>query len=114
SFKSKSIFSGGTKDQFSLALRLSFALAALPQELGTTPGFIFLDEVMSAADDRRAFAIQELLTRGPVADNFAQILVVSHGKDIDASLFPYRLVLTNGKVAESNLPQAWEPSTFPV
>ena len=103
-FRAKSIFSGGTRDQFSLALRLAFALAALPQELGTTPGFIFLDEVMGAADDRRALAIQQLLTRGPIAANFAQVLVISHGKDIDTELFPYHVVLAGGRVVSTNLP----------
>ena len=35
----KKLLSGGTQDQFSLALRLGFAIAALPQEVGTRPGF---------------------------------------------------------------------------
>ncbi|MDY6931522.1 MAG: AAA family ATPase, partial [Halobacteriota archaeon] len=43
-YRPKSVFSGGAKDQFSLALRLSFAMATLPQERGAVPGFIFLDE----------------------------------------------------------------------
>jgi hypothetical protein len=108
-FKAKSIFSGGTRDQFSLALRLAFAMAALPQELGTAPGFIFLDEVMGAADDRRAQGIQELLTRGEITTYFRQVLVISHSKDIDTSLFPYHVRLEGGRVVDSNLLPAHQP-----
>ncbi len=53
----------------SLTLRLAFALATLPQELGTTPGFIFLDEPLSAFDGPRTEALVELLTHGPVRTN---------------------------------------------
>jgi hypothetical protein len=49
-YVAKNIFSGGTRDQCSLALRLAFALATLPQELGVAPGFIFLDELLSTFD----------------------------------------------------------------
>ncbi len=52
----KSLFSGGARDQFSLALRLAFALATLPQELGTAPGFIVLDEPLSSFDGQRSQA----------------------------------------------------------
>ena len=48
----KTLYSGGTQDQFSLALRLGFALAALPRELGTSPGFLFLDEPLSSLRPR--------------------------------------------------------------
>ena len=37
-YADKSIFSGGAQDQASLALRLAFALATLPKELGARPG----------------------------------------------------------------------------
>jgi exonuclease SbcC len=63
----KNLFSGGTRDQCSLALRLAFALATLPQELGVAPGFIFLDEPLSAFDSQRAQALVELITTGTIA-----------------------------------------------
>jgi ABC-type glutathione transport system ATPase component len=50
----KNLFSGGIRDQCSLALRLAFALATLPQELGVAPGYIFLDEPLSDFDFLRA------------------------------------------------------------
>lgn len=67
-YKSKSIFSGGTKDQFSLALRLSFTMATLPQERGTAPDFLYLDEPVGSFDASRQEALTELLTRGEIAE----------------------------------------------
>ncbi len=103
-YVSKGIFSGGAKDQFSLALRLAFALATLPEELGTTPGFIFLDEPLSSFDGPRTEALIRLLTEGQIAENFSQIFVISHNRLFDANAFQYRLLLRDGRVVESNLP----------
>ncbi len=102
--KAKDIFSGGTRDQFSLALRLAFALATLPEELGTAPGFIFLDEPLSSFDSVRTNALVNLLTRGPVAANFDQIFVISHSRAFDEELFDYHLLLDSGRIVESDLP----------
>lgn len=103
-YVAKSIFSGGARDQFSLALRLAFALATLPQELGTTPGFIFLDEPLSSFDGPRTQALVELVTRGQIAASFRQIFVISHSRSFDPAAFPYRLRLDSGQIVESNLP----------
>ena len=105
-YVSKSVFSGGAKDQFSLSLRLAFALATLPQELGSTPGFIFLDEPLSSFDGPRTEALVRLLTEGQVAANFSQIFVISHNRSFDVGAFQYHLVLRDGRLVESNLPPA--------
>ncbi|MCL4532112.1 MAG: AAA family ATPase [Actinobacteria bacterium] len=105
-YVSKSVFSGGAKDQFSLSLRLAFALATLPQELGSTPGFIFLDEPLSSFDGPRTEALVRLLTEGQVAANFSQIFVISHNRSFDVGAFHYHLVLRDGRLVESNLPPA--------
>ncbi len=102
--KAKDIFSGGTRDQFSLALRLAFALATLPEELGTAPGFIFLDEPLSSFDHARAEALVNLLTRGLIASNFEQIFVISHSRSFDEQQFDFHLQLESGRVAASDLP----------
>lgn len=102
-FKEKNIFSGGTKDQFSLALRLAFALATLPQERGTAPSFIFLDEPLGSFDDERAEALISLLTEGAIARAFDQIFLISH-VHVDERLFTHRVVLENGRVAYTDLP----------
>jgi exonuclease SbcC len=103
-YVAKHLFSGGTRDQFSLALRLAFALATLPAERGARPGFLFLDEPLSAFDAPRARALVELLTTGYVAQHFAQVFVISHGGPFDRHAFPYTIRLANGRVVDSNLP----------
>lgn len=99
----KDFFSGGTQDQFSLALRLGFALAALPQELGTSPGFIFLDEPLSAFDRQRTTALIKILTEGEVAQRFNQIFLIAHDRTFERHPFPYHIRLENGQIVESNL-----------
>ena len=102
-FKEKNIFSGGTKDQFSLALRLAFALATLPQERGTAPSFIFLDEPLGSFDQERADALIYLLTEGEIARAFDQIFLISH-VHVDERLFTHRVILENGRVQSTDLP----------
>ncbi|MHB8619156.1 MAG: AAA family ATPase [Chloroflexota bacterium] len=103
--KAKDIFSGGTRDQFSLALRLAFALATLPEELGTAPGFIFLDEPLSSFDQARGEALVALLTNGLIAANFQQIFVISHNRSFDERLFDYHVHLEGGRILSSDLPE---------
>lgn len=104
-YLARSIFSGGTKDQLSLGLRLAFALATLPQQLGTTPGFIFLDEPLSSFDLQRTKALVDLVTGdGLVARAFAQIFVISHSRSVDAGQFRYHLRLDGGRIVDSDLP----------
>jgi exonuclease SbcC len=109
-WKEKNIFSGGTKDQFSLALRLAFALATLPAERGTAPSFIFLDEPLGSFDDERAQALLDLLTEGAIARSFDQIFLISHVR-VDPSLFTNRITLDAGRVVESDLP---DPTLSPL
>ena len=102
-YVAKNVFSGGARNQFSLTLRLAFALATLPQELGTTPGFIFLDEPLSAFDGPRTEALVELLTHGPIAANFSQIFVISHNRQFDQGAFTHHLTMDGGAMVESDL-----------
>ena len=106
-WRQKDIFSGGARDQLSLALRLSFALATLPAERGTAPSFIFLDEPLGAFDDERAAALLHLLTEGEIGKAFDQIFLISHVR-VDPSLFTYRIVMDGGRVAEHDLPDSSE------
>ena len=113
-FVGKNLFSGGTRDQCSLALRLAFALATLPQELGVAPGFIFLDEPLSAFDAPRAQALVELLTSGTIAQQFSQVVLISHSHAFNREAFHYHVRMDNGQIIESNLPDLEESdSEFP-
>lgn len=101
-YKSKSIFSGGTKDQFSLALRLSFAMATLPQERGTAPDFLYLDEPVGSFDTNRQEALTELLTRGEIAENFGQIFIVSHVEELKDE-FNHQIEMEDGRITKKEL-----------
>jgi DNA repair exonuclease SbcCD ATPase subunit len=103
-FVAKNIFSGGTRDQCSLALRLAFALATLPQELGVAPGFIFLDEPLSAFDAQRARALVDLLTTGTIAQQFSQVVLISHHHAFEREAFRYHVRMESGQIVESDLP----------
>ena len=107
-YVAKNLFSGGARDQFSLALRLAFALATLPKEVGATPGFVFLDEPLSSFDGERSRALVEILTTGAIARQFAQVMLVAHSRSFDNSRFTYRLRMAGGRIVESNLPDARE------
>ncbi len=102
-WKEKNIFSGGTKDQFSLGLRLAFALATLPEERGSAPSFIFLDEPLSSFDNERARALLHLLTEGEIAQSFDQVFLISHVR-VNPDLFNYHLTIDQGRIVESDLP----------
>ena len=103
-YLAKNIFSGGTRDQVSLALRLSFALATLPIERGVIPGFIFLDEPLSSFDEERTKALVAVLTRGTIARHFPQVVLISHSQSFDTTSVRYHVRMADGRVVESNLP----------
>jgi DNA repair exonuclease SbcCD ATPase subunit len=95
---SKRVFSGGARDQISLSLRLAFALATLPGEYSTRPGWLFLDEPLSSFDRERTQHLVDLLTRGLVREQFAQILLVSHSESFDPARFDHRLRMEGGRI----------------
>jgi len=76
-WRSKGVFSGGAQDQFSLALRLAFALSTIPSTRGSRPGFIFLDEPLSSFDSQRRAGFLRLL-REELTRSFDQIIVITH------------------------------------
>jgi DNA repair exonuclease SbcCD ATPase subunit len=107
---SKTALSGGTADQISLALRLAFAIAALPRELNAAPGFILLDEPLSSFDRARMQAFVDIVTGDMLSQHFEQVLLISHNSAFDPALFPYHVYVDNGQIVESNLPTVPAPS----
>ncbi len=101
-WRRKTLFSGGAQDQMSLALRLAFALATLPEERGAAPSFLFLDEPLGAFDSERSRALIDLITDGEIADSFDQIFLISHVR-VDPERFDHRIVLDDGRVVETDL-----------
>ena len=99
----KKVFSGGTRDQISLALRLSFVLATLPNTKATRPGWLFLDEPLSSFDAARSESLIKLLTKGTlIRPQFPQIFLISHGAAADPSRFDYHLLMEGGVISPSS------------
>ncbi|GAC1355292.1 MAG: hypothetical protein NVSMB38_35440 [Ktedonobacteraceae bacterium] len=108
-YVSKSALSGGAADQLSLALRLAFTLAILPQEQETSPGFLCLDEPLSSFDRDRTKALMDVVTSEMLSQHFEQVLLISHNSAFDPALFPYHVYMDNGVIVESNLPVVETP-----
>ncbi len=108
-YVSKSALSGGAADQLSLALRLAFAVATLPKELGASPGFLCLDEPLSSFDQGRTKALMDVVTGDILGQHFEQVLLISHSSAFDPALFPYHVYMDNGMIVESNLPVVAAP-----
>jgi DNA repair exonuclease SbcCD ATPase subunit len=101
----KEQFSGGARDQVSLALRLAFALATLPKDSGAAPGFLFLDEPLSAFDDERASGLIHALTHGELARAFPQVFLIAHSRSFDPGAFDCHVRMEEGRVAASTAAQ---------
>jgi exonuclease SbcC len=95
----KGVFSGATQDQFSLALRLAFALSTIPSTRGARPGFIFLDEPLSGFDVQRRKGFM-LLLHNELPKYFDQIIVISHLEALQEE-FPNHLLLEAGKIVSA-------------
>jgi DNA repair exonuclease SbcCD ATPase subunit len=99
----KEQFSGGARDQVSLALRLAFALATLPKDSGAAPGFLFLDEPLSAFDDERASGLVHALMHGELARAFPQVFLIAHSRSFDPGAFACHVRMEEGRVTAANL-----------
>jgi exonuclease SbcC len=97
----KGVFSGATQDQFSLALRLAFALSTIPSSRGARPGFIFLDEPLSGFDLQRRKGFMHLLQE-ELPKYFDQIIVISHLEALQEE-FPNHLQLEAGQIITTNI-----------
>jgi DNA repair exonuclease SbcCD ATPase subunit len=99
----KSALSGGAADQISLALRLAFAIAALPRELSAAPGFLLLDEPFGSFSRDRMQALAQLVTGDALGQHFEQVLFISHDSAFESTLFPYHVSIEDGAIVDSNL-----------
>ncbi len=98
-WRGKGVFSGATQDQFSLALRLAFAISTIPSTRGARPGFIFLDEPLSGFDAQRRTGFMMLL-RDELSRYFDQIIVISHIEALSDE-FPHHWHLDSGQLVET-------------
>jgi DNA repair protein SbcC/Rad50 len=96
-YRPKDVFSGGTEDQFLLAMRLAFALALIPEAKGATPQFLWLDEPLGSSDEARRSGIVEYLSVN-LSRLFSQIFIVSHVGGLEEQVANV-IRLENGKLA---------------
>ena len=97
-FRAKEVFSGGTEDQFLLAMRLAFALALMPESKGTSPEFLFLDEPLASSDaDRREGIIRFI--KEDLSAKFKQIFIISHISDLESEV-DHVIRLEDGRILQ--------------
>jgi len=91
-YKERELFSGGTQDQFLIALRLAFTKSILDSRVKADEYSLFIDEAISSSDEARKVGIFDLLDK--VRSTFKQIFIIAH-EDI-SDVVDYHLVLESG------------------
>lgn len=106
----RDIYSGGTNDQFLLAMRIAFTLSLLPATKGTYPRFLFLDEPLGSSDTERRSRIVELLTR-ELTRFFDQVFLITH-VDVEEPPGSIAILMEDGKPRITYTTSAIETETF--
>jgi len=88
-FKERDLFSGGTQDQFLIALRLAFTKSILDNRTRVDEYALFMDEATSSSDYIRKQGIFDLLDE--VKNTFKQIFIIAH-EDVSNSV-DYHIIL---------------------
>jgi len=76
SYKEREVFSGGTQDQFLIALRLAFTQSILDSRVMADRYSLLMDECISSSDDQRKQGIFEVLQA--MKKTFSQIFIIAH------------------------------------
>jgi len=75
-YKERELFSGGTQDQFLIALRLAFTQSILDSRVMADHYSLLMDECISSSDDVRKQGIFEVLEA--MKKTFSQIFIIAH------------------------------------
>ena len=75
-FKEREIFSGGTQDQFLIALRLAFTESILDSRVMADKYSLLMDECTASSDEIRKQGIFEVLSS--MKETFSQIFIIAH------------------------------------
>jgi exonuclease SbcC len=75
-YKEREIFSGGTQDQFLIALRLAFTQSILDSRVMADKYSLLMDECTSSSDEVRKQGIFEVLDA--MKQTFSQIFIIAH------------------------------------
>lgn len=89
-YKEREVFSGGTQDQFLIALRLAFTESILDSRVKADYYSLLMDECISSSDDVRKQGIFEVLEL--MKKTFRQLFIIAH-EDI-SNLVDHHLILT--------------------
>ena len=76
SYKEREVFSGGTQDQFLIALRLAFTQSVLDSRVMADKYSLLMDECISSSDDQRKQGIFEVLQA--MKKTLSQIFIIAH------------------------------------
>ncbi|QOJ78662.1 SMC family ATPase [Infirmifilum lucidum] len=93
----RDIYSGGTNDQFLLAMRIAFTLTLLPGAKGSYPRFLVLDEPLGSSDVERRERIMKFFT-GELTRYFDQIFLITH-VDVDEPPNSTVVYIEDGRIA---------------
>ncbi|WP_455367771.1 ATP-binding protein [[Eubacterium] cellulosolvens] len=91
-YKEREIFSGGTQDQFLIALRLAFTQSILDSRVASDRYSLLMDECTSSSDDIRKQGIFEVLEA--MKKTFSQIFIIAH-EDISDFVDHYLILERN-------------------
>jgi len=91
-YKEREVFSGGTQDQFLIALRLAFTQSILDSRVMADKYSLLMDECISSSDDQRKQGIFEVLQA--MKKTFSQIFIIAH-EDISNLVDNYILLGRN-------------------
>ena len=105
SYKQRELFSGGTQDQFLIALRLAFTKSILDNTIRADEYAFFMDEPISSSDKIRKKGIFQLLSSDRVKQTFKQIFIIAH-EDI-SDLVDYHLKLGRGPDGYTVIERNW-------
>jgi exonuclease SbcC len=89
-YKEREVFSGGTQDQFLIALRLAFTESILDSRVKADYYSLLMDECISSSDNVRKQGIFEVLEL--MKKTFRQLFIIAH-EDI-SNLVDHHLILT--------------------
>jgi len=89
-YKEREVFSGGTQDQFLIALRLAFTESILDSRVKADYYSLLMDECISSSDENRKQGIFEVLEL--MKKTFRQLFIIAH-EDI-SNLVDHHLILT--------------------
>jgi exonuclease SbcC len=103
-YKEQVIFSGGTQDQFLIALRLAFTASILDSRVRADSYSLLMDECISSSDEGRRKGIFDVLEA--MRKTFRQIFIIAH-EDITENVDYYITMVRNERGYSQIRSKSW-------